>query len=84
MKITVYSSPGCPQCNATYRKLDKLDLPFTPVDVTEDPEAHTYVVSLGYTQVPVTVAETDTGEIYHFYGFRPDKLEALARSLSRV
>jgi len=45
MSITVYSKPRCPQCDATYRALDK--------------QGVSYEKSLGYQQAPVVVAGED-------------------------
>lgn len=72
--IAVYSKPSCVQCTQTYRKLDKLGLEYTVIDITEDPDAYEYVTgTLGYSAAPVVVTETG-----HWYGFDPDKLAALA------
>ena len=73
MTITVYTKPACVQCNATYKALDKLGLPYELVDISEVPEARDYVMSLGYLQAPVVVAGED-----HWSGFRPDRIKALA------
>ena len=72
--ITVYSKPSCVQCNATYRTLDKLGLPYQVIDLTQDEAALTEVRAMGYQQVPVVVDEDD-----HWAGFRPDLLQAAAR-----
>lgn len=74
MSVTVYSSPGCQPCRATHRKLDELGIEFTPVDVSEDPEALALCRSLGYQQTPVVVAGDE-----HWSGYRPDLLKALAK-----
>ena len=37
MSITVYSTPSCVQCKATYRALDKKGVPYEVVDVTTEP-----------------------------------------------
>lgn len=73
MAITVYSKPSCKQCDLTKDLLDKRGLIYETVDVYKDPKALTYVKSLGYMGAPVVVTEDD-----HWYGFRPDKIEALA------
>lgn len=73
MSVTLYGKPGCQQCNASERKLVKLKIPFTKVDVSKDEEAYNLVASLGYNQVPVTMLEDGT----HWYGFKPDMLDAL-------
>ena len=70
--ITVYTTPGCPQCTTTFRALDKANLPYTTVDLTTDDAALARVKELGYSQAPVVVTDTD-----HWSGFRPDKIKAL-------
>lgn len=74
--LTVYTTPGCTNCDATRKALTRRALPYRTVDLTTNPEALDYVRGLGYTQAPVCV--TDTGE--HWSGFRPDRLTALARA----
>ncbi|UGQ55239.1 glutaredoxin-like protein NrdH (plasmid) [Rhodococcus qingshengii] len=73
MAITVYTKPACVQCNATYRALDKAGIEYDVIDITENPQARDYVMSLGYLQAPVVVA----GDV-HFSGFRPDEIKKLA------
>ena len=72
MSITVYSKPACVQCNATYRALDKAGLDYTIVDISMDPSARDYVMSLGHMQAPVVVAGSD-----HWSGYRPDRIRSL-------
>lgn len=71
--VTVYTTPTCPQCNATKKKLTKLGVAFTTVDVSQDDQARDYVQSLGYVAAPVVVVGED-----HWSGFRPSRLEELA------
>ncbi|ATL72495.1 glutaredoxin-like protein NrdH [Nocardia terpenica] len=73
MNVTVYTKPGCVQCTATYRALDKAGIEFTAIDITEQPEAREFVLSLGYLTAPVVVAGSD-----HWSGFRPDRITAMA------
>lgn len=74
MSVTVYTKPGCVQCNATVRKLDELHIPYELVDLTTDGAALAYVRDeLGHSQAPVVVANAD-----HWRGYRPDRLAALA------
>jgi glutaredoxin-like protein NrdH len=70
--VTVYSKPACVQCDATYLALDKHDITYDVVDLTQDPTALELVRSLGYLRAPVVVAG-DT----HWSGFRPDQITAL-------
>lgn len=74
MTITVYSTPTCTQCQATYTALQRRGIPYRVVDLTTDPAALEHVRQLGYQAAPVV--ETPTG---HWSGFRPDKLTALPR-----
>ena len=73
MSSTVYTTPACVQCNATYRALDKAGIEYSVVDITEDPEARDYVMALGYLQAPVIVAGDE-----HWSGFRPDRIKTLS------
>ncbi|WP_063023852.1 glutaredoxin family protein [Nocardia niwae] len=68
--ITVYTKPGCVQCDATFKKLEQLGATYTKVDITEDSEAFDYILGLGYKQAPVIVV----GE-HHRSGFSPDWLQ---------
>ena len=73
LNVTVYTKPACVQCNATYRALDKAEIEYEKIDITTDPEAREYVLSLGYLQAPVVVAGDS-----HWSGYRPDRIAALA------
>ena len=74
--ITVYTKPACVQCNATFRALDKAGIEYTKVDITDNEQAHDYVMSLGYLQAPVVyVSPTE-----HWSGFRRDRLRSLTDS----
>jgi glutaredoxin-like protein NrdH len=69
----VYSKPACVQCTATYKALNKAGIDYETVDISTNPDARDYVMSLGYQQAPVVVA----GE-HHWSGFRPDRVKAVA------
>lgn len=69
MSITVYTKPGCVQCNATFRALDKAGVDYRSVDVSQDPESLEHIKQLGYMQAPVVETNDD-----HWSGFRPDKI----------
>ena len=73
MNVTLYTKPACPSCTATKRALDKLDLPYALVDISEDATARDLLLGLGYRQAPVVIA----GD-HHWAGYRPDRLKALA------
>lgn len=74
MTITVYTKPGCVQCDATERALDKKEIVHQTVDISTDAEALARIKALGYLQAPVVVTDQD-----HWSGFRPDKIEELAQ-----
>lgn len=73
--VTLYTKPGCVQCKATYRYLDKKGIAYQSVDVSVDNEALDKIVSMGYQQAPVVIA----GDV-HWSGFRPDMIEGLVAS----
>ncbi|ART74418.1 NrdH-redoxin (plasmid) [Mycobacterium dioxanotrophicus] len=73
MTVTVYTKPGCVQCQATFKALDKAGIEYSFIDVTTDEQARDYVQSLGYLAAPVVVAGKD-----HWSGFRPDRIGRLA------
>ncbi|MGO3290551.1 glutaredoxin-like protein NrdH [Brachybacterium sp. AOP42-C2-15] len=75
----VYSKPLCVQCDATKRSLDKAGLAYELIDVTEDAAAREHIMTLGYLQAPVVVADGD-----HWSGFRPEELKALAVTRTRT
>jgi glutaredoxin-like protein NrdH len=70
--ITVYIKPGCVQCHATVRAMQRADLEFVTVDISTDPQARDFVMSLGYLQAPVVVCGSR-----HWSGFRPDRIAEL-------
>ncbi len=71
--ITVYTKPGCVQCEATMRALGKLGVDYSTVDISVDDQARDYVMSLGHLQAPVVVTATES-----WSGYRPDRLRGLA------
>lgn len=76
LSITVYSKPRCPQCTATCRKLNSLDILHESIDVLQDHEALSFIRSLGYSQAPVVVVRDSKGNIMkHWSGFRPDLIK---------
>ena len=72
----IYSKPACVQCDATYRHLDKNNVPYRVVDISNPDNAKEYefIKGLGYLQAPVVYVDADN----HWSGFRPDELKKLA------
>lgn len=69
---TVYVQPACVQCNATKRFLDKHDIDYETIDISEDPQSLELIVGMGFTAAPVVITDDDS-----WSGFQPDKLENL-------
>ena len=59
------------QCNATKKALDRAGLDYEVVDISLDPAAREYVLSLGYMQAPVVEVDGD-----HWSGFRPERISS--------
>lgn len=72
--LTVYTTPGCVQCNATFRALDSAGLSYETIDLSQSLDALEHVKALGYAHAPVVEAPTD-----HWSGFRPDKIAGQVR-----
>lgn len=74
--ITVYTKPGCPQCDATKRKLTQLHVLHRSLDVDADTAARDAVRAFGYSSLPVVVLPNGR----HWAGFRPDRIANLAKT----
>lgn len=70
--VTVYTKPGCVQCGATYRALDKKGIEFSVIDVTENPEAFEKLKAMGVQQMPAVETDND-----FWTGFNPGKIKEL-------
>lgn len=72
--LTVYTAPGCVQCNATKRILDRDNIPY---EMRPAEEQRSTLQENGYATLPVVV--TPAGE--HWGGFRPDLIAAYKSAL---
>jgi glutaredoxin-like protein NrdH len=72
MTVIVYTKPSCVQCDQTKRFLDKSNISYSTVDITEDQEAFDKIVSMGFKAAPVVVTDNDA-----WAGFDPTKLAKL-------
>lgn len=72
MSVTVYSKPACVKCNATYRHLDKLNIEYDVIDISQDQDARDYVLSLGHLEAPVVIVDE-----VNWSGYRPDEIDKL-------
>jgi glutaredoxin 3 len=74
--ITIYSTPTCAFCHAAKQYLTGLKIPFTPIDVTEEPDGVEKLIHLsGQTGVPVIDID---GTI--IIGFNRPQLDAVLRA----
>ncbi len=53
-QIVVYTQPHCASCREVERYFEARGLPFTVLDVSDDPDALEEIVSRGYMSTPVT------------------------------
>ena len=73
---TVYTKPGCPNCDKTKAYFDRKGVTYQAVDITETPAAVEYISEeLGYAELPVIVSADGTD---HWSGIRMDKLTQAA------
>lgn len=73
MAVKVYTLPACVQCDSTKRMLQRNQIDYEEVDMSQDPVALEMVKTMGYTAAPVVVAGED-----HWSGFRLDRIQALS------
>jgi glutaredoxin-like protein NrdH len=73
MAVTVYTLPSCVQCDSTKRLMQRNQIDYEEVDMSQDPVALEMVKTMGYTAAPVVVAGDD-----HWSGFRMDRIQALS------
>lgn len=88
MNITVYTKPNCVQCVATYRALASHGFgdietgthEYEVRDLSTDSQGLEEVKQLGYLQAPVVVVRFGGDrKPDHWSGFRPDKIEEIAK-----
>lgn len=72
MNIKVFSAPHCSACDTTKRVLRKANLPFTEVDVTADESAMAQCKDMGFSELPVVIAGSES-----WSGFRYEMLRKL-------
>lgn len=73
--LTVYSTPGCPQCTLTLKALDDAGIPYRLINLAVDPTALERVKAAGFRQAPVVEG---AGEAWA--GFRPDRISELVKA----
>ena len=71
--VTIYTDATGDDAADTMAALENLNIPYTLVDVSQDPTAHDHITQLGHQATPYV--ETGTAS---WVGFRPDLITALA------
>lgn len=72
--VTVYTTPGCVQCDATKRALNSHDIAFAVIDLSASPDVLDRLKADGWQRAPIV----QTGDGQMWSGFRPDKIRELA------
>jgi glutaredoxin-like protein NrdH len=76
MKITLWTKPGCVQCETTKREFDKRGIIYTTRWLNKSPKAVERFIELGLTAAPIV--ETDKKR---WSGFRLGKIQSLESHL---
>ena len=74
--VTIYTTPNCPQCMMTARKMDTLGIVYDKVDLTQHPELVERFKEMGHMAAPIVVTDRKT-----WSGFRLEKIESLGKFL---
>lgn len=81
MNIIVYSKPDCVQCDWTKRQLDKMELSYQDIDVTQDRAAKRDVDNMIIDGKPVmtlpVVVVSNSRRADKWSGFRIEKIRGL-------
>ncbi|MBB4734733.1 glutaredoxin-like protein NrdH [Micrococcus cohnii] len=67
--ITVYGQPSCQPCRLVQRRLDRDQVPYDYVDLTQHPDKLEQLRDAGMTQTPIIETPTD-----RWSGLDPDRL----------
>lgn len=83
-QIQIYTKPSCVKCDHTYRWLDRKGIKYNPpIDVTEDPEAMSMLVSLGVQSMPY-VSVSGPGYQDSWNDLKMSNLDALYAAIKDV
>lgn len=76
MQVTVFTTPSCVQCRQTKKVLDRYEIAYDAIDLTQHPEQAEIFKKSGYASAPIVVAGEST-----WSGFRLDRLDQLRRRI---
>jgi len=75
--VVIYTTPNCPQCMMTARTMDKYDIVYDKVDLTQHPDLLERFKEMGHQAAPIVVTDKKT-----WSGFRIEKIKSLAQFLA--
>jgi len=78
--VTVWSKPGCVQCNAVYRKLDKAEVEYEVKNLPDFPGKVEEFKVAGHMQAPVV----ESGVTETFAGFNPYLLNEIVAAYGKA
>ena len=73
MEVQVFTKDGCVQCDMTKKLLDKVEIPYTAIENSDQEPTRTELFDEGFRAFPVVKVEG--GESWA--GFRPDLIKKL-------
>jgi len=76
VRVTVYTTPACVQCQQTKRMFDKIGISYDVIDLSQHPDELEAFVQQGLTQAPIVVAGDS-----RWSGFRLEKIKSLANRI---
>lgn len=76
--VTLFTSPGCPDCAAVRRWLEQRGVPYSERDITQPGVADEARLRYGVRIAPITVVDENT----YFYGTADQQIPRLRRALA--
>lgn len=75
INITVYSTPRCPQCKMTMRRMSEKGIEYRHINLANEPKIADFLRERGHAQAPVVEV---TGQVQQMWsGFDPDRIDGL-------
>jgi glutaredoxin-like protein NrdH len=79
MVVTVYSLPAsiCVRCRAVEISTRRKGIEVVKVELDKNPDAMTYIKSLGYAEAPVIVVTEGDEVVDHWSGYSEERITSL-------
>lgn len=77
--ITIYGQPDCHPCRLAQRQLDKEQVPYDYVDLTQHPHMRRQFHQQGLLSTPIIETPTE-----RFTGLQPDRIKAAAQEVRHL